>query len=209
LAAARYPGGFDWFYTVASALASRKHNPEGSYWFSGALIISMALLWFSLSTMRQKKFLSFPRLARASLGILRLGLISGCLMGMERLLIFHLSDLIHKAHEILALLTFLGFYLGILGLLIVRLSGRKNSFWPVLLVASPLLAIGLTQLWLYLDQRDLGWVDTSWREMGVPFWLSFAFWQWWAMACLWQGLGWVVLSGIGDRSETLSGCSNP
>ena len=34
MAARYYPGGFDWAYTVVSALASQKHNPEGSAWFS-------------------------------------------------------------------------------------------------------------------------------------------------------------------------------
>ena len=60
---------------------------------------------------------------------------------------------------------------------------------PVLLVASPLLAIGITQFWLYVDQRDLGWVDTGWRAMGIPVWFSFAFWQWLSIASLWVGLG--------------------
>ena len=36
-AAARYPGSYDWTYTVISALASRKHNPEGAAWFAGWL----------------------------------------------------------------------------------------------------------------------------------------------------------------------------
>ncbi len=115
-------------------------------------------------------------------------------MGLERLFVHHISDLIHKAHEILALLTFLGLYLGILGLLIAGIPRRKDFAWPILLVVSPLLAIGLTQFSLYLDQRDLGWVDTSWRSMGIPFWQSFAFWQWWAVGLLWIGLGWVLLS---------------
>ena len=36
-AAVRYPGSFDWMYTVISALASRKHNPEGAAYFAAAL----------------------------------------------------------------------------------------------------------------------------------------------------------------------------
>ena len=51
------------------------------------------------------------------------------------------------------------------------------------------MAIAITELWLYLEQRDVGWVDTNWREKGLPIWLSFAFWQWLSIALLWVGLG--------------------
>ncbi len=86
-AAHQFPGGFDWVYTVASALMSQKHNLSGSFWFSASMSLTMLLLW------------------------------------------------------------------------------------------------------LYLTQRELGWVDASWREKGIPIWLSFAFWQWWMIASLWVGLG--------------------
>jgi hypothetical protein len=60
----------------------------------------------------------------------------------------------------------------------------------------PLAAIAITQFWLYIDQRDLGWVDTGWRAMGIPLWLSFAFWQWLAIVTLWLGLGALSLTQI-------------
>jgi hypothetical protein len=69
---------------------------------------------------------------------------------------------------------------------------------PALLVSTPVVAIGITQFWLYLQQRDLGWVDTSWREMGIPLWFSFAFWQWLAIAILWMGLG-VLVSTCSEK----------
>jgi hypothetical protein len=105
VAMARYPGGFDWAYTVISRLASSEHNPGGGLWLSGGL-----------------------------------------------------------------------------------------------LVVVPLLAIGISQVALYFDQRDLGWVNTGWREMGIPLWLSFAFWQWLAVTVLGVGVGHLIAtSGPGRR----------
>jgi hypothetical protein len=73
------------------------------------------------------------------------------------------------------------------------LQSRIYAFMA-LIVASPLVAISMTQFWLYIEQRDLGWVDTSWREMGIPLWISFAFWQWLAIAALWVGLGLLLFT---------------
>jgi hypothetical protein len=74
-------------------------------------------------------------------------------------------------------------------LMVQAMLRRRLYALPLFLVTSPLVAIGITQFWLYLDQRELGWVDTNWREMGIPLSLSFAFWQWLAIGCLWLGLG--------------------
>ncbi len=189
LAARHYPGGFDWHYTVASALASQKHNPAGCYWFSSAFILSMALLWPYVAALKQS-LSTFPSTAtKFAIGSLRMGLICGTLVAAERLFIRDLSEWLYKAHEILALLFFLGLYLGVLVLLIQAMLRQSIYVLPVFVIMSPLLAIGITQLWLYFDQRDLGWVDTSWREMGIPLWLSFAFWQWLAIGILWLCLG--------------------
>ena len=198
LAAQYYPGGFDWPYTVASALASRKHNPEGSFWFSGGFFISMGMLWPYVSVLKKSLCPSLSRAATFAIGAIRLGLICGALVAAERLFIHHLSDLVYKAHEILALLFFLGLYIGVFTLLVQIMRRQKIYVIPILVVASPLLAIGITQFWLYFDQRDLGWVDTSWREMGVPIWLSFAFWQWLAIGCLWACLGFLSFIRINN-----------
>ena len=115
--------------------------------------------------------------AAFAIAALRTGLICGALLGLERLLIYDLSDWVYKTHEILGVFTFLGLITGILVLLVQATVHQRMYLFPVLLVVSPLVAIGITQFWLYLEQHDLGWVDTSWRELGIPLWLSFAFWQ--------------------------------
>ena len=204
LAARYYPGGFDWLYTVASALASQKHNPTGSIWFASALSLAMVLLWPYVSALKKGLCPSLPAAAEFAVGALRIGLVFGALLGLERLLIRDLSDWVYKAHEILGVFTFLGLYFGVLGLLVQAMLRQRIYAFPVLLVAIPLLAIGITQFWLYLYQRDLGWVDTSWREMGIPLWLSFAFWQWLAIGFLWVGLGLLSFTCIEDNKTRAS-----
>jgi hypothetical protein len=188
MAAKYYPGGFDWFYTVASALASQKHNPTGSVWFAGGLSLSMLLLWLYVSSIKTGLSALLPS-AGFAITAIRFGLICGFLLGAERLLIYDLSYRIDKAHEGLALFTLLGLYVGVIGLLLQFMHRKKSSIFPVLLILSPLVAIGIGALLLYLEQRDVGWVDTNWREKGIPIWLSFAFWQWLAIGLLWTGLG--------------------
>lgn len=193
LAAWHYPGGYDWLYTVVSDLASQKHNPAGSVWFAGALGLSMVFLWPFVSMLKQGVSPSFPA-ARYSIGALRIGLICGVLVGIERLLVHDISAWLDKSHETVALIAFLAWYFGVLGLLFQLMLRHRIFALPALIVAFPLLAIGITDFWLYLEQRDLGWVDTSWREMGVPLWLSFAFWQWLAVGFLWAGLGLLLMA---------------
>ena len=200
LASRPFPGGFDWVYTVASALASEKHNPVGSVWFSSGLALSMFMLWPFIIYIKKGLHFPYTTSVKFSLGALWLGSICGALVGLERLLIRDLSDLLYKAHEILGLCTFLGLYIGILMLLIKAMYHQKIYMVVVFLVIAPMVAIASTQLWLYINQRDLGWVDAGWREMGIPFWLSFAFWQWLAFAFLWIGLGLLTFIGIKENN---------
>lgn len=188
MAAQYYPGGFDWFYTVASALASHKHNPDGSVWFASSLSLSMLLLWFYLSSMKRELMLILPEAGYAIVAI-RIGLVFGFLLGVERLIIYDLSHMIDKAHELIAIFTLLGLYIGILSLLIQFIQLKKNGIFPLLLIAGVLVPVGIIGLSIYIEQRDLGWVDTDWRMKGIPVWLSFAFWQWLAIGFLWVGLG--------------------
>jgi hypothetical protein len=202
LAARHYPGGYDWQYTVVSALASQKNNPSGSSWFAMALALSMLLLWQYLSTV--KKALSatwqtdgYPFVA------LRLGVACGALVGVEKLLIHDVSSLVDKSHEFIALLTFLSLYLGILSLLLQLMRRQRVYALALIVVVVPMLAIGISDFWLYLAQRDVGWIGTRWQEMAIPLWLSFAFWQWLAVAFLWLGMGLLLLTLFGDAVRTV------
>jgi hypothetical protein len=199
LAARDYPGGYDWFYTVVSALASQKNNPIGSIWFAAALSVSMGLLLPYVSTIKRGLPPTYTA-ARFSVTALRLGAVCGALVGIEKLLFRDISSWLDKSHEIVALVTFLALYVGVLGLLLPLMRRNRVYVLPVFLVATPMLAVGVSELWLYFAQREVGWLNTSWREMGIPLWLSFAFWQWLAVAFLWLGMGMLQLT-IADDEE--------
>jgi hypothetical protein len=192
IAMALYPGGFDWAYTVISRLASLNHNPAGGPWLAASLLPAMALLWPVSGYL-----LRAVAGARAPVLALRVGIVGGALLGLEGLLQLELSGLHRKGHEILALLTFAGLYGGVLGLYYRRVRQQATFLLPALVVVLPILAVCASHIGLYFDQRDLGWVNTNWRELGVPVWLSFAFWQWSAVAMLWMGLGHLLVMSPG------------
>jgi hypothetical protein len=187
-----YPDAhYDWMYVVMSALASRKHNPAGGHWFATGLGISMLALWPVVSHLRR---MAAPSARRWPVVALRVAILCGVAMSIEWIVFDHLSDLLDKAHELLALAVFAGLYAGVLGLHATRLRENRRAWAGSVLLVAPLIAIGATQLALYFDQRDLGWVDAGWRALGVPVWLSFAFWQWVAVALLWLGLAQLVFA---------------
>src|SRR5210317_1845106 len=72
-AARQFPGGFDWVYTVASALASQKHNPVVSVWFSSGLSLSMFMLWPFILQIKKGLHLPYTASVKFSLGALWLG----------------------------------------------------------------------------------------------------------------------------------------
>ena len=66
-----------------------------------------------------------------------------------------LSSIVDNGHEALAVGAFAGLYIGMLRLYWQRVRlGRTGA----LVVAAPLAAIFITQILIYFDQRDLGWV---------------------------------------------------
>jgi hypothetical protein len=185
---------YDWIYTVVSELASRKHNPLGGRWFSIGLGLSMLALWPVVSYLRDTiAEQRWPILA------LRAGILFGVAVGVEKLTFVRFSSLVHNGHEALAVGTFAGLYTGLLGLYGQRV---RRGWTGALVVAAPLAAIAITQLAIYFDQRDLGWVDRRWRDLGVSYWLSFAFWQWLAVALLWVGLGHLLWSSRYGQDST-------
>jgi hypothetical protein len=192
LAARHYPDGFDWVYMVMSALASQKHNPEGALWFAGAFVAAMVLLWPVTRWLKR----ALPPSGAASFGVgaLQVGLVLGVLTGLERALFPHLSDVIPKGHESLALASFAAMYVGMWTLGIGGLRRDWYARWQLVTLIALLFAIGAVQLWLWLGQRELGWVGRDWRAMGIPPWRSFAFWQWTAfgaMLCVFGYFAWM------------------
>ena len=189
IAAQRFPGGFDWPYMVASALASQRYNPDGNVWYAGGFGLATALHWPYINALRENLGTSESTLNRFALLSLRLGLSCGILIGAEGVFVRDLGHWFPRGHEILALCTFIGLYTGLLIFLIQAMFQQKIYALPAALVTLPLVAIGISQLWIYYSQREIGWLNSAWREMGIPVWLSFAFWQWLAIFFLTIGLG--------------------
>ncbi|TVR62194.1 MAG: hypothetical protein EA422_11615, partial [Gemmatimonadales bacterium] len=165
MAARQFPGGFDWAYTVISRLASNRRNPGGAPWLSGSFLVAVALAWPLVGYLRRNMGPA-DKPPRIPFYGLRLGLVAALVLALEGFFALDLSPLGRKAHEAVAVLAFLGFYVGVLGLQLHRVRHLGGSVLSALVVALPLVAVGLSQIALYFDQRDLGWVDTEWREMG-------------------------------------------
>lgn len=195
-AAVRFPGSFDWMYTVISALASRKHNPEGAAYFAAALAGAMACLWPVVTQLTRDG--AAPRWARRTL---RTGVVCGVFVGVERLLFYHFSTHVRKGHELVALVAFLAFYVGIVGLYVHRVRQRRGFLFPAIAVVVPLLGVGLRELVLYLAQRGVGWADYDWRGHNTPLWLSFAWWQWLAAGLLWLAVGHLLVTSGSQRPQ--------
>ena len=195
-ATARYPGSFDWAYTVISALASHKHNPDGAAWFAGAIAGAMACLWPVVAQLTRDG--TAPRWIKVAL---RVGVVCGVGVGIERLVFYHFSDLVRKGHELIALVSFLGFYPGILGLYVHRVKLRRGFLWPALLAVVPLLGVGIREFYLYLAQRGIGWADYDWHGHGAPLWLSFAWWQWMAAILLWLAVGHLLVTAAPQKGK--------
>lgn len=188
VSASRYPGGYDWLHMVISTLASHKENPEGSYWFILALCISMVLLWFYIMALKSAWPIN-SYVDSVSLRALQIAVLAGFLVGLERLFDYEVYTQIYKLHEKIALITFMAFYVGTLGLLFRLMLQRRIYLLVLLAVAVPIVVLGGIEFWLYLSQRDIGWVGVSWGKMEIPLWLSFSFWQWLELVFLWLGLG--------------------
>jgi hypothetical protein len=189
LSANRYPGGFDWIYNVASALGSRQDNPDGFAWYAGALGLSMLLMWPYVSAVERKLGSPAHAATRIAIRALKTGLFFGVVLGMERMFFADLSSVVTKGHEVIAIFTFFGLQLGLFMLMVQAMSRRRIYALSAFLVAAPLLAIAIGQIFLFVAQRDIGWAGVDWRELGTPFWMSFAFWQWLAIVFICIGLG--------------------
>ena len=199
MAAYHYPDGFDWAYTVISRLASNRRNPDGAPWLAGSFLLAVVLASFTVGHLRHAlaRTGGSPRIPILGLWAC---LVAGAVLGIEGLFAIDLAPLGRKAHEAVAIVAFAGAYVGVVGLQLHRVWRLGGSIVPALLVVLPLLAVGVTQILLFFDQRDLGWVDTEWREMGIPVYLSFAFWQWMAVGFLALGYGHALVSAGRDSS---------
>jgi hypothetical protein len=179
-------GPFDWRYGTLSSLSTASTNPHGyAYCCLGLMVaFTMGLPLCGYISVRFAPIA--PRAAWFSSRALKVGFVGVVAVGAERLFAQSHPLHIYKAHEYLSIVTFFGLLLGIAGYWICLtrwlLHERRWPVWALsalsLVSVGPILGTGLSQAYLYFVPNDFGWVGPDWAELGVPLYLSFAFWEW-------------------------------
>ncbi len=192
MAAQHYPSEYDWRYTTISSLVYPDRDPGGHWWASGGIFLcGLCGLWCTALLARKGDSASA---ADRAAGVRALALGSAC-MACSGLLPERLLP-VPKGHEILALTAFLSLCVGIVQMtfraVAARLrrvpgfpgSARVCAGAAASGVLSPILLAALVQAYLASARPELKWVSPSWRALGVPAYLSFAFWEWLTCAVL-------------------------
>ena len=196
--ALRFPAEFDWRYMTVSTVLSPRHNPTGYQWAAAGIVAAgiFGACWAILLTRqnessRPESVWPLVALCFGNICMAASALPSSALPGIP------------KGHETLALFAFAGLCLGMLHLT-VRVARRRMGgavLWIAAVIA-PLLIAAAVQAYVRYALPDLGWVNLSWRERGIPVHLSFAFWEW--LTCVVLSAYMVLLSvargeGSGER----------
>ena len=194
--ALRFPGGYDWRYEVMCRLGYVAVNPEGSVLWSAALALTCIMGLPCCGYFRDRLHSLSPRLIRFSVAALGTGLLAGIVVAFDGLVHPKLNEMAPKLHEIVATAAFAAIFAGVLGFWFAMVRWlRTCRDWTLLpclaltvLVLAPLVGTMLSQAYLFYVPNDLGWVDSGWAEKGVPVYLSFAFWEWAAVAAVYFSL---------------------
>ncbi len=179
-------GAFNWRYRTLSSLGSASNNPRGYTYCCLGLMVSFTMGLPLCGYFRVRFEPIAPRAARFSDRFLKIGFLGVVAVGFERLFAQGLSLHTYKLHEYLSVITFFGLLLGIAGfwLCLTRwlLLERQWSVWALsglsFVSVGPILGTGLSQAYLYFVPNNFGWVGPHWAELGIPLYLSFAFWEW-------------------------------
>jgi hypothetical protein len=177
-----FPSGFDWRYQLVSGVLSQLDNPTGYRYFCLALILASLLLWPLPEYYRARLTRQMPRFSKLSSALLRTGFFFSILIGLEKLFFHNVSSRFYKAHEILALVAFTGLFLGTSGFWYLHYAATKKPdlkrnilFWISL---TPMMGAAGSQAYLFFTPNTLGWVGPHWAALGIPVYLSLAFWEW-------------------------------
>jgi hypothetical protein len=186
MAVRRFPREYDWRYMTVSSLLSPDRNPAGHRWASGGIVLCGlgGLCWTALGGRRSNPEGSGDR--RRGLRALQVGYLCMALAATPRDWLLPLP----REHEILALLAFAGLSYGMVQgfawTLLPRRSrpmGRRAYAAAVVGAAVlPIVLAAIAQAYVFFERPELPWVNLSWRDRGVPVYLSFALWEW--ITCL-------------------------
>jgi hypothetical membrane protein len=201
-----YPSEYDWRYMTMSNLVYPERNPAGHIWASGGIVLCglSGLYWTTLLSRQANQ--TGERSSSVGISTLRLGFFSMACCGLlpERLWP------VPKAHEFLALTAFLCLCVGMVYYMFrtvehylarqrgitadaARLYAGVTAAAPL----TPILLAAVAQLYVSRMRPELPWVGLVWRDLGVPLYLSFAFWEWVACAAFSTSLVILFLAGEG------------
>lgn len=220
LAARGYPSEYDWRYMTISSLVYPQRNPDGYGWArAGIALCGLGGLYWAAWRLRAR---NRPGCEQSAAGMRALGLgylsMTCCALLPERQLG------LPRAHDLLALVAFIAICIGLVHATFQAAKLRATRHDPhaphrarsamvAFLVLSPILLAALSQAYVSHARPDLPWVGLTWRDRGIPLYLSFAFWEW--VACVVFSMYVLALSaclpaapGSASRSGT-SGSAGP
>jgi hypothetical protein len=192
-AAWQYPAEYDWRYMTLTTLLSASHDPAGHLWASAGIALGSLCVLCWAEALARRWTGEIPGGRAGAIRLLQFGGI--CMAGSAVLPQWLLP--VRKGHEILVALAFACLCLGMVLLLFRvveqvsrrRMSGaaRRPRLRAAVLGGAavlPMLLAGCAQAYVYYARPELHWVNLSWRAQGVPYYLSFAFWEWVTCAVL-------------------------
>lgn len=193
IAAHRYPTEYDWRYMTVSSLLHADQDPAGHLWATGGLVLCAlcGFFWVSVAARGWHDIGAGDR--AAGIRALQLGyFFMACAAGLPRSVLP-----VPKGHELLSILAFIGVWSGMICLISQTLqrallrrtdsASRRVRWLAVVLtggVVLPIALAGIAQAYVFFELPDLPWVNLSWRQRGVPVYISFAFWEWITCAVL-------------------------
>jgi len=207
LAAHRFPRQYDWRYMVISRLLRPHENPHG-HWAIALGISLSGLIQIPLPGFFYKRLRGIsPWGARLGWVFMVLGLAAMILIGITP----KHPSFFPKAHDVLAMIAFVALVLSVMvntGLVVKQELSRatpkgSEMFWSWIsltaLALIPMAGTGLSQLYFYLFARGLGQAPLVWRNRGVPFVFSLAFWEW--LTCVFLIVYLMLLIGLTCRLQ--------
>jgi hypothetical protein len=200
LAARSYPSEFDWRYMPVSNLLFPDRNPAGYQWASlGLVLCSLCGLYWTVLLARGRAGKELLQ----GLATLQFGY---CCMIFAVVLHPWLIRL-ERGHEFVSLLAFAGLCIGLVRLMFQvveqsfqirpgRFTGNARLLASIMANAAvfPIALAALAQAYVHFGRPELHWVNLSWRDKGVPLYLSFDFWEW--LTCFMISAYMVVLSQV-------------
>ena len=208
VAAAFFPSGYDWRYTVISSLASPRDNPH-AYGMACAGLAVSGLLLMPFPFFLQKRLEPFaPKLTAWAGRLFLLGAISLTLSAL--IVPGHYRILgMGRSHEHLAQICSVAFCLSLVMYFGVILRLPPSLVWlrvpagvAVILPVTALVVSRLSLLFAYEFCSSM-----VYHAVKVSLWSSLALWEWIGAVCIYFFLGWMILAGrratpMMDKSAT-------